>query len=111
MGVEYERKTRLPLVGKKNIFAADQFSRGTSLWLVVPLKCGITMPAADRGEIFQRDARGDGEDAFVGKNDGSIIFESLGFQFTMFTLCSLFLVYFLFYSIRCVSICVRRSSS
>ena len=43
------------------------------------------MPAADRGEKFQRDARGDGEDAFVGKNDGSIIFESLGFQFTLFT--------------------------
>lgn len=86
---KYEEKERFRSVEKENFFAADQFSRGTLLRLVVPLKRGITMPAADRGEKFQRDARGDGEDAFVGKNDGSIIFESLGFQFIVFALSPL----------------------
>lgn len=62
-----ERKERFLPIEKGNFFVADQFSRGTLLRLVVPLKRGITMPVADRGEKFQRDARGDGEDAFVGK--------------------------------------------
>lgn len=103
-----ERKERFLPIEKGNFFVADQFSRGTLLRLVVPLKRGITMPVADRGEKFQRDARGDGEDAFVGKKRRLDYFREPRisiYRVHSLSSFSLFLSLYIYYIHTCMYIC------